>query len=416
MTPAEEMREMFQELGPTSAPALGKRETKEAEQAESAETADRQPKYPRPTSKGQGQGKGQPSQPAEQAAAVTEEGTPILDALNSAAESFGGRSRKDNFQPRGYRQGGWGNPFYHGQGGAGNRRGWNNQGGQNWGRRENRDQQFEEKMEESIKMLTRLCLRHEDELSQMRTERDFILTFETRSGAALPKMYKIAMVWKEKKEKNLVDCSLRQALFIAVLQMWYERMRVLESDEALRNQVIAQGYAEIPEGMTELHWFYMRWNQDKEAMEKVEDVQPMLHSQIITSLDHLQQTIVAPHALLKFHSTRKMAESYQGETVTFLLSIGLRDPRASQAWGMLTNLCGCAASKVLGLRLRPTKMDRQPLAKVLAERFPPMDPTQRQQRKPPSNAAPASPAPVIADSHRKDQKDMEVEEEKKADS
>ena len=256
MTPAEEVKEMFQEIGPAApTPALHKRET-EADQTAAKESVDRQPKYPRPTSKGQGQGKGLSSQPAGAAVAVIEEGTPILDALNSAAEAFGSRGRSDNYQPRDYRQGGWGNQSYNGQGGNGNRRGWNNQRGQQyWGRRENRDQQFEDKMEESIKMLTRLCLRHEDELSQMRTERDFILTFETRSGAALPKMYKIAMVWKEKKEQNLVDCSLRQALFIAVLQMWHERMRVLEADEALRNQVIAQGYAEIPEGMTELHWF-----------------------------------------------------------------------------------------------------------------------------------------------------------------
>ncbi|CAE7244164.1 unnamed protein product [Symbiodinium microadriaticum] len=368
MTPAEEVKEMFQEIGPAApTPALHKRET-EADQTAAKESVDRQPKYPRPTSKGQGQGKGLSSQPAGAAVAVIEEGTPILDALNSAAEAFGSRGRSDNYQPRDYRQGGWGNQSYNGQGGNGNRRGWNNQRGQQyWGRRENRDQQFEDKMEESIKMLTRLCLRHEDELSQMRTERDFILTFETRSGAALPKMYKIAMVWKEKKEQNLVDCSLRQALFIAVLQMWHERMRVLEADE------------------------------DKEAMEKIEDVQPMLHSHIVTSLDHLQQTITAPHALLKFHSTRRMAESYQGET----------------AWVMLTNLCGCGASKVLGLRLWPAKMDRQPLAKVLAERFLPSDPPPRLQRKPPSQAAPSSPAPILADSAQKDKAAMEVEESKR---
>ena len=48
---------------------------------------------------------------------------------------------------------------------------------------------------------------------------------------------------------------------------------------------------------------------------------------------------------------------YEGETVTFLLSVGLRDPMASQAWGMLTNLYGNGSGKVIGLKMKPARMD-----------------------------------------------------------
>ena len=61
-------------------------------------------------------------------------------------------------------------------------------------------------------------------------------------------------------------------------------------------------------------------------MEKVPDMEPMLQSQVVTTLIQVQATIVAPSALLRFHSTRKMAATYERETVTFLLSVGLRDP------------------------------------------------------------------------------------------
>ena len=71
---------------------------------------------------------------------------------------------------------------------------------------------------------------------------------------------------------------------------------------------------------------------------------------------------------------------YEGEAVTFLLSVGLQDIMASQAWGMLTNLCGSGSGKVIGLRMKPARMDRQPIAKVVAERFPPPPPSRRAAR------------------------------------
>ena len=42
-----------------------------------------------------------------------------------------------------------------------------------------------------------------------------------------------------------------------------------------------------------------------------------------------------------------------------------------QAWGMMTSLCGLSASRLIGLRIRPARLNRQPVAKVLAEKFPP---------------------------------------------
>eukprot|EP00439_Symbiodinium_sp_Y106_P070121 s140_g12.t1 len=73
-----------------------------------------------------------------------------------------------------------------------------------------------------------------------------------------------------------------------------------------------------------------------------------------------------------------MSSTYEGETVTFLLSVGLRDPKAAQAWGLLNNLSGNSSGKVIGLRMHPTRMDRQPVAKVVAERFPPPAPRRRE--------------------------------------
>ena len=115
---------------------------------------------------------------------------------------------------------------------------------------------------------------------------------------------------------------------------------------------------------------------------------------LVGQLTELQQVISAP-TVLRFHSTRRMSSTYEGETVTFLLSVGLRDPKAAQAWGLLNNLSGNSSGKVIGLRMRPTRMDRQPVAKVVAERFPPPAPRRREtQQQGSTEQEGAAPKPV----------------------
>ena len=78
----------------------------------------------------------------------------------------------------------------------------------------------------------------------------------------------------------------------------------------------------------------------------------------------------ATQSLLRFHSTRPLAESYQGETVTFLLTLGFRDPYMARMYNLLGLMHGVGSKKVAAFRMRPAKAERQPLVKVLEERFP----------------------------------------------
>ncbi|CAE7331519.1 PPT2, partial [Symbiodinium necroappetens] len=96
-----------------------------------------------------------------------------------------------------------------------------------------------------------------------------------------------------------------------------------------------------------------------------------LQSHVVETLIQLEATIAAPNALVQFHVPKKLSENLEGDTITFLMGVGLRDPMASQAWGMMTNLCGLSGGRLIGLRIRPARTDRQPIAKVLAEKFPP---------------------------------------------
>ena len=80
--------------------------------------------------------------------------------------------------------------------------------------------------------------------------------------------------------------------------------------------------------------------------------------------------MAATQSLLRFHSTRPLAESYQGETVTFLLTLGFRDPFMARMYNLLGLMRGLGSTKAAASRMRPAKAERQPLVKVLEERYP----------------------------------------------
>ena len=146
-------------------------------------------------------------------------------------------------------------------------------GNRSWSGNGRTDKSYDQALEENVRLLARLCLRHEDELSQMKGERDFVLTMETQEAAVLAKLYKLSTVWKEKKE---VECFLRMALFLGLCHVWLERMQALDAPtaEALRARIMELGQALIPEGKTELHWWYMKWDPATSSLVKIADVEP----------------------------------------------------------------------------------------------------------------------------------------------
>ena len=345
LTPMQELQKMFGHLQPS--PGSEARQLMDVEDLTEDREEESRSKYSRPSTKGLGQGKGP---------TLTSEAAPKEPANSS--EKPANPARQDNGNGRNQ---------------EGNSQSWNGWGRQSWSHWENAQypQRHIEELEEDIRLLARICLRHEDELSQRRPGRGFVLTFEVKAGNILNKLYAKALRWHQQKEAKEVDSSLRHVLFLEMLTIWKERMRAVEASEELKESVIQQGWAEKKEGIAELHWLYQTWNATEEKLQTNMELEPMLQNQIYETLVQLEATIVAPNALQQFHSTHKLVEQHSGETVTFLLSLGLRDVMATQAWGMLTNLCGNAAAKLIGLRIRPMRMERQPIVKVLAERFPP---------------------------------------------
>ena len=131
-----------------------------------------------------------------------------------------------------------------------------------------------EVLKEDVWLLARIALRHEDELSQKRTETDFLLTMEvgcSESGTTegiLEQLYKMAVEWKEKQEKGEVKNSLRLALFIGLLM--YLELKVQEatsSADSLEN-LARLGYLRQVDGNPA--WTYLQWSHEKGELEQMD--------------------------------------------------------------------------------------------------------------------------------------------------
>ncbi|CAE7273507.1 unnamed protein product, partial [Symbiodinium necroappetens] len=347
----QEVRQMFPHLAArtgqpeapdadmSAAPALGRRDREESSQ----ETPE---KYPRPAGKGQAPPTGKSA--AEEAPTTA----PVTgDPAPKAAASSPAQQRSQQGQQAGKTN-------------SGRVRQWTQEEWDSWTSwgQNNRElttkelQREVENLRENVRLLARISMRHEDELSQKRTETetDFILTLEVAPADATP------------DQEGKVNNSLRLTLFIGLL-MYYE-LKVHEATASAESlEHLAQlGYLRQLEGNPV--WNYLRWSYDKEELETSEQP-PLPDAELRSLLTVLKASIGAPGVLLRFHSSRKLVEQHKS-AVTFFLGIGMRDPQARICYRALQQLCFSSSTQLIKMRLKPVKMERQPLVKILQEKFP----------------------------------------------
>ena len=136
---------------------------------------------------------------------------------------------------------------------------------QNWGGNSQSSWQRDtDQINEAVRLLARMALRHEDELSQTRIEKEFILTMEVHGGGVLPMMYQVAQAWKESREKGEVFSSLRLTMLLALFQEWLERMARITEEQALAG-AIKLGICQMEPGQ-ELEWLYLTWDAESKKL------------------------------------------------------------------------------------------------------------------------------------------------------
>ncbi|OLP81291.1 hypothetical protein AK812_SmicGene38186 [Symbiodinium microadriaticum] len=250
---------------------------------------------------------------------------------------------------------------------------WGQQAGrQKWGDQGQNEGTLDAQTQHLIQAMVRLSLRHEQELGMIRAETGFMLFLDTpmhHPMSFLPKLQEIAADWTEKNAAGLVKTGLKVMLMMALVKELQTRLEAFREEPEKITRAEATGW--IGQGATEMDpvWHYFVWNPKTKQQER-SDQQPVATSVLLASLDILFKNLAAPGVLQRFRSTKGLEGNFDSvEVVPFLLWIGLRSNQAHLCYQAFMQLAGSAVTKLLGLRIRPERLARQPAAKKVEECF-----------------------------------------------
>ena len=280
----------------------------------------------------------------------------------------------------------WNRPGYKGRYGKGQPSG-------SWKRWDAQDQQQEgggldAATQHLLRTLVKATLRLDEDVSRLRADCNFMLFIDYESEAGtLQKLRGVAKTWQESFTAGKVTTSLRVVLFCGLLQLLRQKVESVQTDDALRDRLLRVGWLE--DGVNALlpTWHYFRWDPSVQR-QVVSEKPPLPQDRLLLCLDALEKGCTSPLVLLRFRSTRKLDDDTEMEVIPFMLSISLRGPESTACHAALQTLAYSGALKLLGLRLRPERVQQSNAAKDLTEAYlgvPYTDWTRRQpdwQRKP----------------------------------
>ena len=208
-----------------------------------------------------------------------------------------------------------------------------------------------------------MTLRLEEEVGRYRADTGFTLFVDTLTEQnTLQLLRDAAQGWQKSFEEGTVKSSLRIVLFTGLMNKLLETLRLVQTDDALRARLMTVGW--LSEGSNALvpTWHYYRW--DPETRQQVKDDREM------HQVETLMRVGTSPTTLLRFKTLHKLGvETPQAEVVPFKISVSLRGPEAQSMFEALTALSYNGALKLLGLRLRPERMQKTALATELENAY-----------------------------------------------
>ena len=225
-------------------------------------------------------------------------------------------------------------------------------------------------MQELLTLMGKLQLRQEDELAQLRQDKQFLMHMTPTNSpeSILGTMYQVALTWKAAKAKSppTVQNSLRVCLLQCLLLEWELRIQKLTQSTANAAALRQHGWARPSESGTELVWPFQRWSPSAKELEDHPERQGLTTTEVLQIARDLRSLIAtrAEGLVHRFHATRKLTETVQGD-LPFLLAVSMRGPEADKAHQLLCTLEGSSSLRVIGVSLQQERPKRQPLAEQL---------------------------------------------------
>ncbi|CAJ1424866.1 unnamed protein product [Effrenium voratum] len=222
-------------------------------------------------------------------------------------------------------------------------------GNQNWGP----DAASSRGVTQVLQTVQRILTRHEDVIAQVRADSSFVLFLEKGSHSLLNPLLQVSQRWKSLK-------ALLQELL-----SWHNKFVASEAaiaDARKAGLVAAAGNS----------WAYLHWDHRASQQIPSPAKAPMSFEQAHATMQKILSYIPREHLIHKFHSTRPLTSNSSGENLVFLLAVSTQGSDAAELHSLFRELCYSACLKLVGLRLRPERMDRQPAVQQLQQQLGPL--------------------------------------------
>ena len=222
---------------------------------------------------------------------------------------------------------------------------------------------------ELLMMLAKLTLRQEDMLNQMALDRSFLLFLQAGRGSILLEMILAAKEWHHQRQNSGVTCSFRQVNFLKVIELLIQRLTKLKYDnpedplvQALRQKGILSA---------ENAWHYLAWDNAAKCLRPTKQP-PIPHEKVQELTIQLSQLASQGDLIQRFSALKPMNRDQVPDdsqvTIPWRLDLSLRSAASTQLFEVLNTLSGSGICQLILLRLRPTGLQRSPLATAIAHR------------------------------------------------
>ena len=159
--------------------------------------------------------------------------------------------------------------------------------------------------------------------------------------------------WKTRKERD--PKSLSQPLRTVLLSL-------LRFDTGSTSSRASQLPRRLPSTILENdHFPYMQWNPEESRHVKV-DQAPLSIEEALQVLAQLQQLIIHPNTVGRFHPLRKLTPEMASDVISWTLEIQNRTQEAQAVYQLVGRLARSGVTHLVSSTLRPSKLGCSPLA------------------------------------------------------
>ncbi|CAE7801358.1 unnamed protein product, partial [Symbiodinium necroappetens] len=218
-----------------------------------------------------------------------------------------------------------------------------------------------------VDILSRLVLKHEEALAEIRKDTGYIMFFRQDDKSILPNLMEVAKQWRAKvshpTEDSGIASPLRTVLINCLLKELLHRTQRVVSTETGREDLKKIGWLDQND-----YWVYLKWSSQQRRLIVDSTRAPLTHDEMIRIITDLQACMTG-EIIHHFKSKAPMwrIEEEGHAQATFDLGISLRSSTADDVHHNFGKIMGNSVTSLIGMSMKKDNRPRQPQAVQLAQ-------------------------------------------------